>query len=388
MLYSVKMVNAAGPSTGERRGPPALVEGAQSFEPERENRSPASIEGMPTESGLHSLLVRSVRFGDVAGLCRLSAFYRLHQPESSLTPPTLVRGGIGSLLPIFRSGQPAFVACAGQRLIGFAQFQSVAADHRWRLLSLGASVGVFDADPVWEALLSHAVRDAGLRGVKRLYARLPTGLPLAEAFRRLGWSTYASETIFAGVPQKSRHRATSVRAQSPADTWAIHQLYSASVPRPVQNAEAYTSHRWDLRSAGRGRGSGPQAGWLIEDGHEVIGYARTTSRGGVHVLDVMVLPGRSEILDDLLSGALAALPDPPGRRILCAVRSYQAEVATALEGRGLVSTTEQDVAVKYTTASVRSATAETVPFHVEVRESLPQRVPSFLHGRPRDGSAD
>jgi flagellar biosynthetic protein FliQ len=44
--------------------------------------------------------------------------------------------------------------------------------------------------------------------------------------------------------------------------------------------------------------------------------------------------------------------------------------------------------VKYTTATVRLPAFETVPFHVDVRDKLPQRVPSFLHGRPRDGSAN
>ncbi len=40
--------------------------------------------------------------------------------------------------------------------------------------------------------------------------------------------------------------------------------------------------------------------------------------------------------------------------------------------------------MKYTTANVRAPAFEVVRFHVEARDKLPQRVPTFLHGQPRD----
>lgn len=387
VIYSEQMVHPAGPVIGECGVEPGPIEGRRSFDSGRGDEASA-VEPVEDGPSVLPLAVRSIGLGDVSDLRRLTAFYRLDQPDSSVAPSSRFGAGVRSSLPLLRAARPTFVARAGQRLVGFAQFRTVAPDHRWRLLALGASVGVFDADPVWEALLTHAVRDAGLRGVKRLYARLPIGVPVAPALHRGGWSNYAAETVFAGSPIGARLGSLAVRLQSPADTWAIHQLYSAAVPRPVQNAEAYTSHRWDLGATERGRSGSRVGGWLIDEGHEVIGYARTTTGRKAHVLDVVVLPGRSDVLDDLLAGALAGLPTSPARRVLCAVRSYQAEVATALEGRGFVSVLDQDLMVKYTTASVRVPAVEAVPFHVEVRDSLPQRVPSFLHGRPRDGSAN
>lgn len=381
------MVTVAGPVAGERGMQPTPTEGIDSLALERGEPTPSAVM-VDDAAGILPLQVRAVRLGDLSALRQLSAYYRLNQPDASLEPPSVLRAGLAASMPFRRTSRPAFVAVAGQRLVGFAPFRTAHPDRRWRLLALGSSVGVFDADPVWEALLTHAVRDAGLRGVKRLYARLPLGVPVGPALRRMGWTPYAAETIYAAATPDFGRRSSSVRPQTPADTWAIHQLYSAAVPRPVQVAEAHTSHRWELHPGRRGGGENARAGWLIEEGHDVVGYARAMSRARLHVLEIIFLPGRTDVISDLLSGALAALPNPPARRVLCAVRTYQAEVGTALEGRGFVPVQEQDLSVKYTTATVRSPAVEAVPFHVEVRDSLPQRVPSFLHGRPRDGSAD
>ena len=42
-----------------------------------------------------------------------------------------------------------------------------------------------------------------------------------------------------------------MREQESSDTWAIHQLYNASVPRDVLYAEALTSHAWDIANSRR-----------------------------------------------------------------------------------------------------------------------------------------
>ena len=363
--------------------PPSADDGAAN-DPGRDRRGP---DPGPAPSIL-PLDVRAVGLVDLPGLRRLDVLHRLNQPETQLVPYSPLRAGLRAAVPGFRGRRPAFVACAGDRLVGFAQFVPVPPDQRWLLIALGASVGVFDAEPVWDALLTHAVRAAGLRGVKRLYARAPQGVPVAAALRALAWAPYASETIFAAHDlDRPPRRGSPLRPQEPSDTWAIHQLYSAAVPREVQYAEAYTSHRWDARAhAARQRGV-TVGGWLVEEGHHLIGYARASSRAGTHVIELVYHPERTEVLNDLIPGVLAALPDRPARRVYCAVRGYQAEAATALEDRGFAPMLEQELLVKYTTASVRLPVVETVPFHVEVRDKLPQRVPSFLHGQPRDESA-
>jgi hypothetical protein len=74
-------------------------------------------------------------------------------------------------------------------------------------------------------------------------------------------------------------------------------------------------------------------------------------------------------------------------RIFCAVRGYQAELVTSLEERGFRPGVEQDLLIKYTTATIRLPVVEAVPFQLEVGEKIPQRVPTFLQGRSGDGAA-
>lgn len=398
-----QMVAVKGPVVGESRSLPASDEREEEASAlSRDQRPPSSEPSSASPDGSRTghepdhrdvlpIEVRSVRLRDLPALRRLDTLFRLNQPEAQLGPYSPLRAGVGSSLPGSRDRRPTFVALSGDRLVGFAEFRPVSPDQRWILLAIGDSVGVYDADPVWEALLTHGVRSAGLSGSKRLYARVSSGAAITPALRRAGWSPYASETIFSAhqVPTISRH---GLRPQRPADTWAIHQLYNASVPRPVHDAEALTSHHWDLRP-GTSRDRERIGGWLLEDGHQLVGYARTTSRNGTHVVELVHHPERPDVLPDLIGGALAALPGRPARRVLCPVRGYQAEVANRLEEHGFAPILEQELHLRYTTANVRAPALEAVPFHVEVRDKVPQRVPTFLRGgagdpAPRADEAD
>lgn len=143
-----------------------------------------------------------------------------------------------------------FVACVEEKIVGFVHFQPVYQDQRWHAVALGTETGVYDASPVEDELLRHAVTAAGLRGVKRLYARIQSGTDLVNSFERVGFAPFATETIFVAETYISEGRSAPIRAQDTTDTWAIHQLYNATAPRQVQYAEALTSHRWDLSDPG------------------------------------------------------------------------------------------------------------------------------------------
>lgn len=330
--------------------------------------------------------VRPVALRDLPALRGLDPVFRLNQPDAQLAPYSVLRAGLAAALPGGRGRRPVFVARAGERLVGFAEFRPVTPDQRWLLLALGGAAGVFDVDPVWEALLRHGVRSAGLRGSKRLYARVASGAAVIPALRRVGWSPYATETIFSAYNVVAPAAGPRLRRQRPADTWAIHQLYNAAVPRPVQEAEAFTSHRWDVRPGSSRRGVRAE-GWLLEEGHHLLGYARATTRDGTTVLEFIHHPERRDVLAELIGGALAALPGRPARRVYSPVRAYQAEVASRLEEHGFAPILEQDLHVRYTTAQVRSPALDLFPFHAEVRDKLPQRVPTFLRGEAGDGPA-
>lgn len=344
--------------------------------------------GANRASPILPLTVRRVRLLDVADLRSLDLLFRLNLPDSQLKSYSAFRAGARAAMPGMRGRRPAFVARAGDRLVGFIQFRPKEPDDRWVVLAVGTAVGVYESDPVIEAMLEHGVRSAGLRGVKRLFASVPKTYALSEAFRRQAWTPYATEWVFSG-PSKRAHGggAVRLRPQQQVDTWAIHQLYNAAVPKPVQDAEALTSHHWDLRAAAPPMGAREITGWLIEDGHLVIGYARITESSRACVVEFVYHPERIDILPDLVEGALDEIRPMSGRRNYCAVRGYQAELATALGDRGFDVMLEQDLMIKYTTATVRLPVIETVPFQLEVGEKIPQRVPTFLQGRSGDGAA-
>jgi hypothetical protein len=334
------------------------------------------------------LTVRGLHVRDLPDVRQVSTVLRLHQPEINIRPYSPLRSAVGSMTPRRRIKSRFYVASADQQFDGYAHYQPALPDNRWQLVAAGAATEIYDAAPVWENLMEEAVIAAGLRGVKRLYAKAPRGWPIAEALRAVGFAPYATETIYLAQHVLLGPVAEPVRQQNQADTWAIHQLYNVAVPREVQYAEAYTSHRWDVRGRSDPLTGLMARGWLIEDGHHVLGYVRVLSAGSTQVIEVLCDPERREVIEPLLDGALNRIVRGGRPRELYAViRGYQTEVGSLLEQRGFAPVVEQDLHLKYTTATVRAPATETVVFHPEVIEKLPKRVPSFLHGRPRDESA-
>jgi hypothetical protein len=348
--------------------------------------APAPL-GISSHSQLESPLeIRQVSFFDLRNLRRVNHVLRLHQPEVQLMPYSPLRGAVVAAAPGLRARHPFVIVRDQRHLLGFAHFQPVGPDQRWQLLAVGAATPDDSAIAVWDASLTYGVRSAGLRGVKRLYARAPRDSAIGAALRAVAWQPYASETIFAAYDFTPGLVAHSIRPQGRSDTWSIHQLYNAAVPRDVHYAEAFTSHRWEI-PARRGRIDPIVQGWIAEEDHHAIGYARMASNDGTHALEAVYEPGRADCLPALLDAAVAGLATPRIRRLYCSVRGYQAELASVLQARGFAAVLEQDLHVKYTTVQVRAPAVDAVPFHVEVRDVLPKRVPSFLHGPSRDDLA-
>ena len=351
--------------------------------------SPAEPDAPGSEpNSTLELDIRPARITDLARLIRTSDIHVFNQPESSIDRFSLARSAIRAAVPSGRGRTRMFTATVEDRLVGFIQFQPAYQDRRWHAIALGSATGVYDAAPVEHELIRHAVTAAGLRGVKRLYARVASGSDQVSSFSRLGFAPFATETIFLGTPRPVSVATSSLRVQERSDTWAIHQLYNAIIPKQVQYAEALTSHRWDLNGTNELARGMTRRGWLIESGHNVIAYARVSSRGGTHLLELLYLPDHTDQLRGLLDTVIARL-HALGRvdRMYCTLRGYQAEAATALDERGFSPVLEQDLLVKYTTARTRSPQPEPLALHAEVIERLPKRVPSFVHQTSRNDSA-
>jgi hypothetical protein len=179
-----------------------------------------------------------------------------------------------------------------------------------------------------------------------------------------------------------RHSAARIRRQQHSDVWAIHQLAMSTVPQPVQNAEALTSHHWDINR--RLVATSIQSGWIVDNGYQIGAYLRAESRPDSHILEFMVEPSSRELFPELVAGALSELATAPPRQVLILVRAHQQEFIRPLLNRGFHIQAEQDLYVKYTTAVARLPMAPVVTFPHEVNEPAGKRVPTFLKGASGD----
>ena len=364
------------------------TDGAAEVETASADHSNAVSDVGSRPSGPAGITARPVRLRDVPGLARTANLLRLNQPEINLSDYSVTSEALRAIAPGGRARPRLFTAFAEGKLAGFAEFRAALPDRRWHAIALGTTAEFDDPGPVADALLRHAVTAAGFRGVKRLYARVPSGTEIVNSFCKVGFSPFATETLFVAEEIEPRGQPISVRRQEHTDTWAIHQLYSATVPRQVQYAEALTSHRWDLaRAEELARGS-VRSGWLVDEGHAVAAYGRITRGRRAQTIELLYQPDHQEVLSGLIDALLNQVrAHMSGTTVHCVLRGYQAEAAKELERRGFEPVLEQDLLVKYTTATARAAQFEPVPLHAEVIERLPKRVPSFLHQKPRDEAA-
>jgi hypothetical protein len=335
----------------------------------------------------HSTLrIRSYSISDLPALLRFPGVLRLDVPNSLLLRRSSMPD-LPSALPVLRKERPAFVAIADGQLVGFVRFSPRRPDGRWVISAIGASTGVYAPEPVWEALLAHGVRAAGLRGVRRLFARVPTGHPIVDTMHENGWVSYSLETVYRAEHLTAVARSgRDLRLQEPADTWAIHQLYAAVAPRQVQEIEALTSHVWDMEQPRRAPRGVRQTGWLLEENGELAAYARYTRGSRAGMIDAVVSPGKGRHLGMLLDGVIAAPRRGRVRPVYCVLRAYLADMNDELTERGFSAIGEQELLIRYTTATARTSQGEPVHFPVELRQGMPRRVPTFLEGQPTDGT--
>lgn len=329
-----------------------------------------------------SLKIRLARFTDLPAIGAIERVYPLLQPQLSLSgynaPSSLLSARLprGAEKPIF------LVAESNSRIIAFADFKPSMHDRRWLLQALGASTGVYDPGPIWEEIFAATIQQAGMRGVKRLYAQATAGTNAHVSLRAAGFSPYAIETIFVADSPRTLGAEVSMREQESSDTWAIHQLYNASVPRDVLYAEALTSHAWDIENSRR-PGAPRTDGWLIDDPNGLAAYVRVTSERGTHGLDVTFPPGSVKRASALLDAVLRRLRlEKRINRVYIAMRGYQQEIEPALARLGFSPGLTQELLVRYTAVPIRSVTVETSPQLVDLGDRVPSQAPSILTATP------
>jgi hypothetical protein len=334
------------------------------------------------------LIVRQARVTDLPSIGRIERAYPLLQPQLSLSGYNASASVLSVRMPRSTEKPVVMVAESHRRIVAFADFKPCLPDRRWMLQALGASTGVYDPGPIWEEVLTVSIRKAGMHGVKRLYAQATEGTNAHVALQGSGFTAYADETIYVADSPQTLGADAAMREQESSDTWAIHQLYNASVPRDVLYAEALTSHAWDINNSRR-PGSGKAAGWLTEDITGVTAYVRVASDGGAHALDVSFAPGSVKRGAALLDAVLRRIRlEKKMNRVYIAVRGYQQEIEPALNRMGFRPGLTQELLVRYTAVPIRAVTVEASPQHVELGDRVPSQAPSILTAIPNRNAND
>jgi hypothetical protein len=205
--------------------------------------------------------------------------------------------------------------------------------------------------------------------------------------RTSGWVSYARETVFRAERLTAISRSQrDLRLQETADTWAIHQLYVSSVPRQIQEIEAFTSQNWHIDGSRRARRGIRQTAWLLEENAQLGAYARYTRGARAGMIDAIVPPGAGSRLGALLDGVISVPRQGRGRPVYLALREDMLDMKGELTSRGFEELGEQELLIRYTTATARTPAMDPVHFPVELRPAMPRRVPTFLEGQPTDGT--
>ncbi|GIW06302.1 MAG: hypothetical protein KatS3mg060_1107 [Dehalococcoidia bacterium] len=192
-----------------------------------------------------------------------------------------------------------------------------------------------DADPrVVQRLLSYLTAVGGEVGIQKLYLRLQASSDLVELARSAGFLLFSGETLYARptpIEQPRPLSADGVRPKASGDTHAIFQLYCASVPLRVRQAEAMTLSEWQqLRQ--RGRPALGRRETVFERDGQLVGWLQSDVRGRAAHFELLAHPDHPDVVDTLLDVGLA---HHRGRAPLyCLVAEHEARLAHALGERG------------------------------------------------------
>jgi hypothetical protein len=307
-----------------------------------------------------------LRSASLRDLVRVEQIYREAEAGFSAVPPParlwgLVSHTFSSLLPLYQETL-IYIAEDDGRVIGFVQASGhppamslPAKITSLQVLNLCVASGVEESD-VAPPLVEYLCEQAGLKGVSRLFVRIPLDDPLIDVFRLQGFRQYATESVLYGESPvaRSTEPPEGLRPSRSRDDRPLYHLYRKVTPWGVAHLEAPTYRDWKaLRST-----PGQQE---VIDRVEIVGWCRVQkgSQARPHTLSFMALPERG-VAEELADRAIMVSDAQPA---WCSLRHYDSHMIDALRGRGFSLLLTQALLVRETA----------------VRESLPEKslVPSF-----------
>ena len=272
---------------------------------------------------------------------------------------SLVSQTLTAFLPLTQESL-LFVAEQQGRVVGFVQ-----ASGQTPALSLPPRVAALqvlnlcvanevDEDQVAPSLIEHLVKQAGQKGVHRLFVRIPIDDPFVRVFRMQGFRQFATESVlFSESPAAGGGGdLAGVRGSRARDEHRLYNLYRKVTPMEVAHFEAPTYREWRaLRGV-----SGQQE---VVDRVELVAWCRIHkgSQARPHILSFMLIPDR-ELAAGLADHVLVACDGQPA---WASLRHYDGLMIDALRGRGFSTLLTQALLVRDSTVSETVADKALVP---------------------------
>ena len=217
-------------------------------------------------------------------------------------------------------------------------------DLSWMLMrkdvfTLETPIG--EAMPCERQVVAHMINGickwAGEAGIVSIFARIPNESPHKEAFENNGFKCVVRENTYGNFKPKVPRPTwiPGLRVQEDQDEWNIHQLYTATTPGSVQQAENITSRTWSLPrhrwSFGVGQRDLPHY-FIVDNGSEVLGRLKISpNEKGPHRLELMVIRNNPKLCQALLDFGLNVLQDHGPRSVLTLARDHDTSLLQVLD---------------------------------------------------------
>lgn len=225
----------------------------------------------------------------------------------------------------------------------------------------------------WQRLLETLCRDKGERGVQRVFAKLPAEAEAeAEVFREVGFRVYTQEHVFRlSQPVTSDSSAGSIRLRpwESKDAWGMHRLYCMGAPRFVQQAEYLPGEIGEAATSEWAHGTHEER-YVWDLNGEIVAYLRLLTGEQGHWLHLLLHPDHTERAEVLVNQGVARLAKHAPRPVYCTVRTYETDLARALEAVGFQEYQTRFLLVKHIAVHIRQAAVEPFP-QVEGVEPAP-----------------
>ena len=202
-------------------------------------------------------------------------------------------------------------------------------------------------------MLDQALKDATRSGVEKVFLRLSSESAVLPLARRLGFCAYQHENLFSAVVPHVLPRDVDApprfRKVTRSDEFALFELYNASAPEQVREAEAATFREWKA-AQDRGWLVGHSSQQLAERDCRAVAWFRSIVDGDAAHFDLLVHPAEPA-LEALLDVALGQLV---GKRVMTLVPGSASGLIQGLLRRGFQRGPEFALLVRRTAVTVKA----------------------------------